>query len=225
MRRSPDNQWGPLPPHSAVPHQRGSKWVERLLFLVAFVALGYYGYVRAEAYLYQAYETRELEAILHSAPAPPSDAASSAVTPRAARPAGSLIGRIEIPRLRVSAIVRVGSDARTLRLAVGHIPGTAYPGEHGNVGLAGHRDTFFRQLQHIRADDVIRIATADGTYSYRVERTTVVNPRDVWVLDPADRDVLTLITCYPFTYIGSAPQRFIVRAVYESDTRTAMLNR
>jgi sortase A len=126
--------------------------------------------------------------------------------------AGSTIGRIEIPRLGISAVVRSGADARTLSLAVGHIPGTALPGEIGNVGLAGHRDTFFRRLRDVRPDDEIRLVTPGGTYVYRIARTDVVWPRDVWVLDDTDQSVLTLITCFPFRYLGSAPQRFVVRA-------------
>jgi sortase A len=109
-------------------------------------------------------------------------------------------------------MVRVGDDARTLQLAVGHIRGTALPGESGNVGLAGHRDTFFRRLGDIRADDQIRIVTPEGTFHYRVARTDVVDPTDVWVLDDTSGSVLTLVTCYPFSFVGSAPQRFIVRA-------------
>jgi sortase A len=122
------------------------------------------------------------------------------------------MGRIEIPRLGVSAVIRAGSDARTLRLAVGYIPGTALPGEDGNIGLAAHRDTFFRRLRDIRADDEIRIVTPEGTFAYAVERTDIVRPRDTWVLDRTPEPTLTLVTCYPFTYVGSAPQRFIVRA-------------
>jgi sortase A len=122
------------------------------------------------------------------------------------------VGRIEIPRLRVSAIIKTGTDARTLQLAVGHIPGTALPGERGNVGLAAHRDTFFRRLRDIQSDDEIRLTTPEGTYTYRVARTDVVDPHDVWVLDPMDHPALTLVTCYPFSYVGDAPQRFIVRA-------------
>ena len=128
---------------------------------------------------------------------------------------GTPIGRIEIARLGVSAVVRSGSDARTLQLAVGHIPGTALPGEAGNIGLAGHRDTFFRRLGAIEPDDEIRLVTTDGSYRYRGERTDIVRPEDVWVLGSTPEPTLTLVTCYPFTYIGSAPERFVVRAVLQ----------
>jgi sortase A len=193
----------------------GLRWLERLFFVVAVLCLGYYGYVTVEAHLYQAYENRELDEILRSAPASP--AAPTGVASTTHRPVrvpapGSIIGRVEIPRLGVSSVVRAGSDARTLKLAVGYIPGTALPGEDGNVGLAGHRDTFFRRLRDIRPNDDIRVVTPNGTFTYRVERTRIVNPDDVWVLDPTGHPTLTLVTCYPFSYIGSAPQRFIVRA-------------
>lgn len=210
------DRWGPLPPHSTVARPaRSWRLLERLFLLIAVVCIGYYAYVTLEAYAYQAYETRELDAILRSAPAPIAANRTLAPQRRIEPSPGSTLGRIDIPRLGLSAIVRAGSDAKTLRLAVGHIPGTAFPGDAGNVGLAGHRDTFFRQLKSIRADDVIRIATVDGTYTYRVERTNIVNPTDVWVLDPTDHGTLTLVTCYPFSYVGSAPQRFVVRARLE----------
>jgi len=102
--------------------------------------------------------------------------------------------------------------ANHLRLAVGYIPGTALPGEGGNVGLAGHRDTFFRKLRDINPDDEIRVTTQEGVFRYYVQRTSIVQPTDVWVLDGTSYPALTLVTCYPFNYIGSAPQRFIVRA-------------
>ena len=193
-------------------HGRVWRSLERLLIVIGVASLGYYGYVAAESRLYQELENRELDAILASAPAPPAGAASSPVRVRARPAAGSAIGRIEIPRLGVSVVIRAGSDARTLRLAVGHIPGTAFPGDIGNIGLAGHRDTFFRRLRDIRADDEIRIVTADGTFAFRVSDTSVVAPQDTWVLDATKAATLTLVTCYPFTYVGSAPQRFIVRA-------------
>ena len=183
--------------------------IERLLFIVGFLFLGYYMYIAAETRLYQNFENRELDLILASAPAtlPSPEAAPAPPAP------GSVLGRIEIPRLGVSAVIRAGSDARTLRLAVGHIPGTALPGQTGNIGLAGHRDTFFRRLRHVRADDDIRLVTTSGTFTFKVDTTTIVLPKDTWVLDPTPTATLTLVTCYPFTYVGSAPKRFIVHAV------------
>jgi sortase A len=183
--------------------------LERLLLIAGLAGLGYYSWATVEARLYQAYENRQLDAILASAP--PSSPERSVT--RAPLAPGSVMGRIEIARLGVSAVVRTGSDARTLQLAVGHIPGTAYPGENGNVGLAGHRDTFFRRLSDVQPDDEIVMTTPEGRFVYRVERTDVVQPADVWVLDPTPHATLTLVTCYPFTYLGAAPERFIVRAV------------
>ena len=185
-------------------------WAERLLLTVAVVSLGYFAYVSIEARLYQAYENRALEDILNRDPRPP--AAAGDRSTRGVPEPGTVVGRLEIARLGVAAVVRAGTDARTLRLAVGHIPGTALPGDAGNVGLAAHRDTFFRRLGEIRPDDEIRLVTPDGTFVYHVERTDVVSPQDVWVLDPADSPLLTLVTCYPFTYTGAAPERFVVRA-------------
>lgn len=206
----PIDERGPLPPHADPRPRRGLRLLERLLLAIGIVCLGYYGYVSAETALYQAYETRELDAILAAVPPEP---ASDVALPAPPRPEpGAALGRLEIPRLGVSAIVRSGSDSRTLRLAVGHIGGTALPGEAGNIGLAAHRDTFFRRLGEIRTDDLIRFVTTDGTYVYRVEGTQIVDPHDTWVLNPTGEPALTLVTCYPFHYVGSAPRRFIVRA-------------
>jgi sortase A len=123
-----------------------------------------------------------------------------------------VLGRIEIPRIGVSAIVREGDDDTTLAVAVGHIPGTARPGERGNMALAGHRDSFFRALRQIQLHDTIRIRTAGRRYEYLVDSTEVVAPEETRVLDPTGDAVLTLVTCYPFEYVGHAPNRFIVRA-------------
>jgi sortase A len=123
-----------------------------------------------------------------------------------------VLGRIEIPRIGVTAIVREGDDDTTLAIAVGHIPGTARPGERGNMALAGHRDSFFRALRGIRRQDTIRIVTPERSYEYVVDSTEVVGPEDTRVLDPTSGTVLTLVTCYPFKYVGHAPNRFIVRA-------------
>ncbi|HEX7181809.1 MAG TPA: class D sortase [Thermoanaerobaculia bacterium] len=127
-------------------------------------------------------------------------------------PDGDLIGRIEIPRVGVSALVLEGVGHRTLRRGVGHIPETALPAQDGNVGIAGHRDSFFRGLKTIGQDDVIKLTTLRGIYRYRVEWTRIVNPQDTEVLADTGEPALTLVTCYPFYYVGSAPKRFIVRA-------------
>ncbi len=133
----------------------------------------------------------------------------SAPTPR---PRSGILGRLEIPQLGLIAMVQEGVDAGTLRRAVGHVPGTALPPERGNVALAGHRDTFFRPLRDVRVNDVIQLQTLDGEYRYRVESARIVAPGDVSVLKPTGRDTLTLITCYPFYYVGSAPNRLVIRA-------------
>ncbi len=133
----------------------------------------------------------------------------------------SVIGRLEIPRLDLAVMVREGADEGTLSRAVGHIPGTALPGGIGNVGLAGHRDTFFRKLRNIRADDTIQLETTAGTYRYIVKSTSIVTPRDVSVLRASGGETLTLVTCYPFYYVGSAPKRFIVHAALIQDAPEA----
>ena len=138
--------------------------------------------------------------------------AQDGASPNPAAPLG-LIGRIQVPRLQLSAMVREGVEDDTLRRAVGHIPSTALPGQLGNVGLAGHRDTFFRKLRDIRKADKIVVSTLKGNYDYEVESLKIVAPKDVSVLRalPGEQ-VLTLVTCFPFNYVGAAPKRFIVRA-------------
>jgi len=141
----------------------------------------------------------------------PTAAPPSTQQPRVQVPAG-VIGRVEIPRLKISAVVRHGVDDKTLKRAVGHVPGTALPGQPGNVGIAAHRDTFFRNLRGVRMGDTIRMVTSTGTYEYKVQSLKIVRPVNVEVLDPTPEPALTLVTCYPFNYVGSAPKRFIVRA-------------
>ena len=124
----------------------------------------------------------------------------------------SIVGRIEIPRIDLKAMIREGVTQRTLALAVGHIPGTALPGRTGNVGIAGHRDTFFRGLQSVHTGDAIILTTLEGSYEYRVESAEVVAPGDTRVLADSTQPELTLVTCYPFYFVGSAPLRYIVHA-------------
>jgi LPXTG-site transpeptidase (sortase) family protein len=123
-----------------------------------------------------------------------------------------LIGELEIPRLHFSAAVRDGDDDGVLTAAVGYLPDTALPWTQGNSVFAAHRDRLFKPLEQILVGDDIRLSTRHGDFQYRVSRTFVVDPGDVWVLGPAPGVDLTLITCYPFVYVGHAPHRFIVRA-------------
>jgi sortase A len=139
-------------------------------------------------------------------------AAPAVVNDSVALPSGSLIGSLDIPRLRLSAMIAEGDDDATLNMAIGHLSDTPLPWHDGNSALAGHRNTFFRPLQHIRVGDELRVSTVRGDFRYQVRETMVVSPDEVWVLDPSDRPMLTLITCYPFNYVGKAPRRFIVRA-------------
>jgi sortase A len=133
--------------------------------------------------------------------------------------ATTTVGMIEIPAVGLATMVLEGSNASTLQLAVGHIPGTALPGPSGNVGLAGHRDTFFRPLRRIKLGDEIRFTTAAGAFKYRVISLRVVLPNAIEVLNATQRPTLTLVTCYPFDFVGTAPQRLIVHAEMVPDSR------
>jgi sortase A len=131
----------------------------------------------------------------------------------ASEPGPVPLGVLRIPKSRLEVAVLPGTDEPTLDRGIGHIESTAQPGTDGNSGIAGHRDSFFRGLKDIALGDVIELDTHQGTDVYRVERTWIVSPDDVSVLDPTPMRALTLVTCYPFYFVGSAPQRFIVRAV------------
>ena len=144
----------------------------------------------------------------HSAPDPTATTAKELPT----ADERSLVGRIEIPRIGLKAVILEGVGQQTLALAVGHIPGTAMPGRTGNVGIAGHRDTFFRGLSGVHTGDKIVVTTLNTLYEYSVKSFEVVGPKETRVLDDSSEPTLTLVTCYPFHYIGPAPKRFIVHA-------------
>lgn len=129
-----------------------------------------------------------------------------------ARQPRTIIGRLLIPALNMSVMVLEGTDRWTLNRAVGHIENTDLPGKTGNVGISGHRDGFFRNLGRIGKGDEISLVTTDRTYTYQVESTQIVKPADIQVLAPSAQPILTLVTCYPFYYVGDAPERFIVKA-------------
>jgi LPXTG-site transpeptidase (sortase) family protein len=167
------------------------------------------------ARLYQAKETRAFDKKVHTKQSE-KRAGSVPRSTTTAKPKGpvegSAVARLEIPRLGLSSIVIEGVKALNLSVAPGHIPGTPLPGQAGNVGIAGHRDTFFRPLEFIRKNDTIKLTTPGGQEQYRVVSTEIVAPSHIQVLYPTGRDTLTLVTCYPFHYVGPAPKRFIVRA-------------
>ena len=125
---------------------------------------------------------------------------------------GDVIGLLEIPTIGISVPVTAGTESSSLLQGVGHVEGTAFPGGLGTLGLAGHRDTYFRPLRRIQSGMDIRVSDRSGTYHYQVDSTEIVTPDHVDVLAIRDRPELTLVTCYPFDYVGAAPKRFIVHA-------------
>lgn len=203
-------------------------WAERALLLIGILCLGIYAWSWLDTWLFDRAQNARLEqALAHpekKRPAAETDSFESfrkgaereLPEKKSSAPApaeGELIGRIAVERLGVSAIVLEGVGNRELRRGAGHIPATPLPEQgKGNVGIAAHRDSFFRALKDIREDDTIELTTLDGTFRYKVEWTKIVKPTDISVLEPTDEPALTLVTCYPFYYVGSAPKRFIVRA-------------
>lgn len=219
--------------------QRALRWSANICLVAGFLGVAWFLYWLIQGSLYQKYQSYQLDQSLRAQSAGQADVPSVLSSqnekpentpdrtlhpgptqsrtqagvrkPRAPLDPG-LIGRIEIPRVNISAIVREGVDSRTLNRAVGHVPGTSLPGQSGNVALAAHRERLFRGLRFIGEGDSIRLITKTGTYVYAVDSISIVSPADVQVLAPTPEPVITLVTCYPFNYAGRAPQRFIVRA-------------
>lgn len=196
------------------------RWTARLLIAIGVLCLLLWTAAWAEDRFTEAIEGRRLEAALEEAAAEPQEPPELAPPPEgepvAERPPppepGDLIGRIEAPRLGVSAIVLSGIESGTLRRAAGHVPRTSLPGQGGNIAVAGHRDRHFSGLRDVEIGDQITFSTPNGIHHYRVTATEVVDPSEVRVLEDRGREELTLVTCYPFNYIGPAPDRFIVYA-------------
>ena len=171
-----------------------------VLLAAGLIVLGYVAFVFSGARVYQRSEQQRFERLL----------AEVGVAPAAIE--GMAIGTIHIARLGLTAVIVQGASSDILQRAVGHLSETALPGDSGNVVLAAHRDTFFRPLKGIRVGDAIIVRTYTGEYEYVVVSTAVVSPDAVEVLRPTREPTLTLVTCFPFAYLGTAPDRFIVRA-------------
>ena len=179
-------------------HHRMWKTLTSFFWIVGILSLGYCAEVGLKAKWSQSRGVRELDRSAAFAPSPV---------------AGEVVGLLEIPRLNLSTIVFEGADQDVLERGAGHLPGSALPGDRGNTVLAAHRDTFFRPLRGIRIGDRVKIRQPHGDDFYIVKSARVVQPDEVDVLKPTAEPSLTLITCYPFRFIGPAPERFVVRAV------------
>ena len=189
--------------------------LERSLWSVALVAIGFVGYVELDRTLSETRQSRRLVELAQATSAAAPALGSNSGRPASRRPPpanGEPIGRLEIPGVGISAIVAAGTDNLTLRRGVGHIDGTALPGDPGNIGLAGHRDTIFRGIRKLRPADRILLVTAAGTFEYAVDSLRTVAPDQNDVLAPSSQPMLTLVTCFPFDFVGPAPLRYIVRA-------------
>jgi sortase A len=209
------------------------RWISHILIATGALILAAVLWSEIQSALYQIIQSRQFEAQVHESmaiepavPDPPAPQdAPSPQTRKLLRQWGLiagldaldplLIGRLEIPRLGLSAMVREGVEPATLGKAVGHVPGTALPGQLGNFVVAGHRDSFFRGLRSIQNNDKIRLRTTGGAFTYHVTALSVVDPNDTQALQVTAARVCTLVTCFPFDYIGPAPRRFIVRAEIE----------
>ena len=182
------------------------RMVQRACLWFAVVAVAYAGGTAVYAEIAHRYQSSKFDKA-HAAPAVLS------APPRAAGlREGDTMGRLEIPRIGISVMILHGTEEGTLTVGAGHVPATPSPGGDGNIVVAAHRDTFFRKLEAIRPGDHIQILTIGQTYEYIVDSTETVDPDDTRVMESRGRQELTLITCYPFYFIGSAPKRFIVHA-------------
>ena len=179
-----------------------------LLFAIGVACLARYGWMQLEIQRLESENQRAVTRMLAERDGP----RAVDEPPALVESDPGLVGELDIPRLHFSAAVRAGEDDGVLDASVGHLTDTALPWEAGNSVLAAHRDRLFRPLEKIHVGDDIWLFTRHGDFQYRVSRTFVVNPGDVWVLDPSPDVELTLITCYPFVYVGHAPHRFVVRA-------------
>jgi sortase A len=185
-------------------------WLARLLVFAGALALVWAAYTLLSSRRAQLEYRKALEATRTAPPAPPAEPSKPALP--LTMPLGEPIGTLRVPRLGLSAVVAEGDDKPVLDNAAGHLPDTALPWNDGNAAVAAHRDGLFRPLKDIKVGDTLHFDTVHGDFEYKVTERYVVEPDDIWVLNPTLGPTLTLISCYPFNFIGNAPKRFIVKA-------------
>jgi sortase A len=201
-------------------HSPVLRFAQRLFLWLGAVALAYAVGAATYISIYQRYQSWKFEGARMSAIA--LNREHELAVPKVIQPAileeaaglgeGDLVGKLEVPRIGISVMVLQGMKEHTLMAGAGHVPGTPLPDVEGNVAIAAHRDTFFRKLEGILPGDSIQLATVRRTYEYIVDSTEIVDPEDTEVMESRARSELTLITCYPFYFVGAAPKRFIVHA-------------
>jgi sortase A len=205
--------------------KHGSRFLRLLAYLLVIAggaALGWCAAMIADGQIAQWIARQQLEKTLGDADASLNHPYLPLAKPSGVIPEnGTPLAELTIPRIGLSVMVLQGSDEHTLRQGVGHIENTPLPGEAGNVALAGHRDSFFRPLRNVQLGDDIMLETPAGNVHYRVSSYRIVSPSEISVIHPTSDPVLTLVTCYPFYFVGAAPDRFIVRAALVDDQRPA----
>lgn len=185
------------------------RWAQRLFLWCGTAVLVYVAGTVAYASVYQRYQSWKFEEMVRATAVTP----PVRVDPVADLRDGEVVGRLEVPRIGLSLMVFQGVDEGILTVGAGHVPSTSLPGADGNIAIAAHRDTFFRKLEGIHPGDAIHLATVRQTYEFIVDSTEIVDPEDTQVMEYRGHSELTLITCYPFYFVGSAPRRFIVHAL------------
>jgi sortase A len=207
-------------------HSSVLRFAQRLFLWLGVAALAYVGGTAAYAGIYQRYQSWRFDRARVSAiarnleqeAAAPKVIRAPIVEEAAGLREGDVVGKLEVPRIGISVMVLQGIENDTLIAGAGHVPGTPLPGADGNVAIAAHRDTFFRKLERIMTGDSIQFVTVRRTYEYVVDSTEIVDPEDTQVMESRARPELTLITCYPFYFVGAAPKRFVVHALIRGQT-------
>jgi sortase A len=215
---------------------RSSVFISRVLIVAGLALIAWPVYVSTDSAIAQWSGRRQLARAVQAehalrSQAPARDVQDETIVvrkpgtvPESTVAQGTVLGQFDVPRLGLSYVLLEGTDNRTLDRSVGHVEGTGLPGSAGNIAIAGHRDRHFRKLEWIQRDDQIVLTALGGArYVYRVEWSRIFKPGDIQVLDESHGPAITLITCFPFEYVGSAPLRLIVRAVPEDSTRTKLI--